>query len=210
MASLVPTVMAVDAHDYRAQMERVAAFAAQVHIDCTDGVFAPTKSPPIGSAWWPEALIADLHTMYQRPLDHLEDIIRLKPHLVIVHAEADGDFARIAEALHQADIRTGVALLAETPVNILDSSLEMIDHVLIFSGKLGHFGGEVDLGLLDKVRQLKSKKPALEIGWDGGINQSNIAALVAGGVDVLNVGGAIQKAANPQAAYDTLKAIAEN
>jgi pentose-5-phosphate-3-epimerase len=49
----------------------------------------------------------------------------------------------------------------------------------------------------------------LEIGWDGGINDRNISQLVFGGVDVLNVGGYIQNANNPERAYNSLFRIAD-
>ena len=87
------------------------------------------------------------------------------------------------------------------------SSLEKIDHVLIFSGDLGHFGGKADLTLLNKVKYLKDKKPSLEIGWDGGINDQNAQNLLDGGVDVLNVGGYIQRSGDPAHAYAILKGI---
>ncbi len=51
---------------------------------------------------------------------------------------------------------------------------------------------------------LRKLKPELEIGWDGGVNDTNAAILVQSGVDVLNVGGFIQKSKDPQAAYNKL------
>ncbi len=65
------------------------------------------------------------------------------------------------------------------------------------------------MGLLTKVRQLRKLKKDIEIGWDGGINQDNAKKLILGGVDVLNVGGSIQKAGSPAKAYATLKSISE-
>ena len=85
---------------------------------------------------------------------------------------------------------------------------EAIDHVLIFSGNLGSYGGHANLDLLHTVRYLKNHKPGLEIGWDGGINSQNVAQLVFGGVDVLNVGAFIQNAENPEKAYLALDRIA--
>jgi ribulose-phosphate 3-epimerase len=81
--------------------------------------------------------------------------------------------------------------------------------VLVFSGNLGHHGGEADLGLLEKVRQIKVHHPEVEIGWDGGINDQNVKQLVEAGVEVLNVGGYIQKADYPERAYATLKRVIE-
>ena len=74
---------------------------------------------------------------------------------------------------------------------------------------LGFHGGEADLSLLDKVREVRQLYPEVEIGWDGGINDSNAAQLIVAGVDVLNVGGYVHKAPSPNDAYATLKTLAE-
>jgi ribulose-phosphate 3-epimerase len=97
--------------------------------------------------------------------------------------------------------------MPRTPVEAIAPALEVIDHVLVFSGELGHFGGHTNLQLLDKVRQLRQLKPQLEIGWDGGVNEQNVLELVRSGVDVLDVGSAIQRAPDPMAAYAKLKLL---
>ncbi len=209
MSIVCPTVTPIDAHEFREQLERVAIFAKRIHLDYMDGELAPVNSPPVESAWWPKNVLADLHIMYKRPQEHLAKIIRLKPNLVIVHAEAEGHFVGIAKALHDAGIKAGVALLPDTDVQMIAPSIEYIDHVLIFSGDLGHFGGVADTKLLSKVVEVKKLKKSIEIGWDGGINDSNAVLLSKSGVDVLNVGGYIQNAKNPAHAYAKLKTLVE-
>jgi ribulose-phosphate 3-epimerase len=204
-AIVCPTVLASNEGDYRRQIEHIAGFAPRVHVDVADGRFAPTKTIPIQQIWWPAGIQADLHVMYQDPFRHAKELLRLQPQLIIVHAEAEGDFLSFADAAHDAGVAVGVALKPETSTEVIRPALDWIDHVLIFSGHLGHFGGEADTHLLTKVLQLKRLKPSLEIGWDGGINDKNIATLAAGGVNVLNAGGFIQHAANPHAAYQTLE-----
>lgn len=179
-------------------------FAQRIQIDLTDGEFAPTKSVELDRIWWDERIKVDIHLMYQRPVEYLAQLISLKPSLVIIHFEADVDHRYFADSLRQKGIKAGLALLKETPASDVEHLLKDFDHVLIFSGDLGKFGGQADLSLLDKISQIKSLNPAIEIGWDGGANQSNAAELTAGGVDVLNVGGAIQKADDPQKAYQQL------
>jgi len=188
-------------------MERISTFVKRVHIDLMDGVFAPTKSPNLEQVWWPHNVTADIHLMYQKPADHLEILIRLKPHMVIIHNEADVHHMHFAAELHRHGIKAGLALLRDTPEEWAEQIMHSFDHLLIFSGDLGRFGGKVDLGLLEKIKKAKAHHPELEIGWDGGINAESAVALVDGGVDVLNIGGFIQKADNPQAAYATLDAV---
>jgi pentose-5-phosphate-3-epimerase len=208
MSVICPTVTATDLSDYRQQLEHVQSFAKRIHLDFMDGIFAPTRSIAIAQAWWQPGPIVDLHIMHKKPLEQLEQIISLQPSLVIIHAEAE----RVLDFLHEIDglgIQKGIALLGATPPTVLEPILPILDHVLIFSGDLGHFGGTADLDLLHKVAWLKKQKPGLEIGWDGGINDKNVSILAAGGIDVLNVGGFIQKAKNPESAYDTLNAELE-
>jgi ribulose-phosphate 3-epimerase len=144
--------------------------------------------------------------MYQDPFQHLSALIALRPQLIIVHAEADGDFMEFAVQAHRHGIEVGVAILPATPVEAIRPALEVIDHVLIFSGNLGHFGGHADMSLLGKAQQLRDLKPQLELGWDGGVNADNAKLLAVGGIDVLNAGGYLHGAKDSVAAYATLKA----
>ena len=205
-ATICPTVTAQNPEEYRQQMECVASFALRVHIDVADGIFAPVRLTQIDEIWWPGGVRADVHVMFQRHFDHVAALLELRPQLVIVHAEADGDFAAFAHAAHAVGVEVGVALRQRTSPEAIRAQLNLIDHVLVFSGDLGHYGGKADTRLLAKVLHLKQMKPALEIGWDGGINDQNAATLAAGGVDVLNTGGFIQHATDPAAAYKKLVA----
>lgn len=205
MAVICPTVTAESTHHYREQMERVAPFIRRVHIDFMDGKFAPTKSPGLLQAWWPEKVQADLHIMHENVDNEIEEVLRLKPHLAIVHAEAKGNFIVFAQKVQDGGIKAGVALLPKTPVETIKPALDYIDHVLIFSGDLGYFGGTLNVKLLEKARQLKKLKPQLEVGWDGGINDTNVRELAQAGVDVLNVGGYIQRAEKPKERFETLQ-----
>jgi len=204
-ATICPTVTARSAEEYRQQMEQIVPFATRIHIDIADGIFTPVKLVRPDQVWWPGGVRADLHVMFQRPFEHVKLYKELGPQMVIVHAEAEGDFITFAEMLRGHGIEVGVALKPETHVDLIRPALDWIDHVLVFSGNLGHFGGQANTHLLTKVLHLKQLKPQLEIGWDGGVNNKNARVLAAGGVDVLNVGGYIHHAADPHAAYKQLK-----
>lgn len=207
MAIICPTVLAGDAHDYQTQMNKIAPFAKRIQIDLTDGVFAPTPTIALEQAWWPDGVKADLHLMYQKPKDYIDEAIRLKPNMVIIHAEADGKFIWLADHLHKNGIKVGVALLAKTSTHVVKPSLPAIDHVLIFSGDLGRFGGIADTTLLQKATQLKEWKSDLEFGWDGGVNDENVEQLMLGGIDVLNVGGFIQNSPEPARQFTKLNQL---
>lgn len=209
MSIICPTVLAGNEHTFRQQIERVVPFAERIQIDLMDGEFAPHKSINLDEIWWPAGVTADIHLMYKRPVEYRDTLINLKPHMVIVHAEAEGDFYELKEALKSAGVKVGLALLEQTKLEQIEPVLNELDHILIFSGELGSFGGQANLNLLEKVQAIKVINPNVEIGWDGGINEHNIKQLTDGGVDVLNVGGFIQRSDNPAHAYARLKALLE-
>lgn len=210
MPVVCPTVTGAETEaQYKMQMERIAPIAHRIQIDLADGEFSSPKTIEPSEAWWPAAVKADFHIMYQKPAAAAQTVLEHKPHLVIVHGEAEGDLALLAKACHDRDVKIGIALLPETPPHKIEPIIGHIDHVLIFSGHLGHFGGRADLSLLEKVKLLKQRKADLEIGWDGGIDDQNVSQLVFGGVDVLNVGGYIHDASDPAKALRALQIIAD-
>lgn len=207
MAQIVPTITAYDMEQFAQQMKLISSFTDRVHIDLMDGEFAPTQSPHLSEIQWPHGITADLHLMYKRPMEYMETLLHMnpKPNLVVVHNEAEVHHMHLAAELHKEDIKVGLAILQDTPIEWAEQILHSFDHILIFSGNLGHHGGEADLGLLDKVAYIRRTHPEVEIGWDGGINNQNASELATAGVSVLNVGGGIHKADNPKEAYATLK-----
>lgn len=203
MAIICPTVLAGTQQDYDNQIKLIS-FAPRVQLDFMDGEFVETKSIGVKDAWWPDSVQADFHLMYAHPDHYLADLLNLKPRMVIVHAEADIDHEQFAKALHEADILTGLCVLPETGIDDVKSLLGSFDHLLIFGGHLGHFGGTADLTQLKKADEAKRYNPNIEIGWDGGVTDTVAKQLAEGGVDVINVGSFIHKADNPAAAYQKL------
>jgi ribulose-phosphate 3-epimerase len=204
MSVIAPTILAETVEDYKAQVEKLHPFADRVHIDITDGEFAPSFTVGAAQVWWPENWTVDIHAMVARPADHVETLIGLKPNMIIFHAEVDTDMLAVMQQIKQAGIKAGISLQRSTVPETVTPLIEAADHVMIFSGELGRFGGTASLMQLEKIRLIKAINAAAEIGWDGGITIDNAYSITQGGVDVLNVGGAIQKAADPQAAYATL------
>ena len=207
MTAICPTVTAYDTATFQGQMKLVSSLTDRIHIDLMDGEFASQESPDLSEVSWPHHVIADIHLMYQRPMEYVQVLVHLNPHMVIVHNEAHLHHMQFAAELHKEDIKVGLALLQDTPAEWAEQIMHSFDHVLVFSGNLGYHGGSADLGLLEKVKFIKHRHPEVEIGWDGGINDQNAAELIRGGVDVLNVGGFIHGAAQPRDAYARLRDI---
>ncbi|HET7827785.1 MAG TPA: hypothetical protein VFK97_02880 [Candidatus Saccharimonadales bacterium] len=209
MAVICPSITAYSTDEYHQQIENIAHLAERIHIDLMDGHFTKKANLGPADAWWPVGIKADFHLMYRQPDKAVALILEHQPNLIIIHAEADGNFEALANQCHSLGVKIGVALLPSTAPAAIERSLNRIDHVLVFSGNLGEYGGHANLDLLRKVNHIRQLAPNIEIGWDGGINQQNISQLAFGGVDVFNIGGFLQSAADTATAFHSLQRIAE-
>lgn len=204
MSVIAPAVLAETPDDYKAQIERIHSFTERVHIDISDGEFAPSFTVGAAQVWWPQEWTVDIHAMVARPSEHLETLVSLKPHMIIFHAETSEDIVPVLEHVKKFGIKAGIALQRSTVPSTVKAAIEIADHVMIFSGELGKYGGTASMMQLEKVRLIRNINQAVEIGWDGGVNIENAYSISQGGVDVLNVGGTIAKAPDPASVYATL------
>ena len=206
MSSVIaPAILAENAQQYKEQVDRITGFAERVHIDLTDGEFAPTFTVGISELWAPEGWTIDIHAMVNKLDEYVPKLITLRPHLIIIHAEAKGDVLGALKQIKRSGIMAGLALLRPTVPQTVEELIKEAEHVLIFSGELGKFGGTASLMQLEKIRLVKMINPNVEIGWDGGVMVDNAYSLVQGGVNVLNVGGTIQQATDPPAMFAKLQ-----
>ena len=202
--SIVPSILTDNKQDYRTQIEKINAFTRRVQIDVTDGKLAPTQTLDVTNIWWPKNWQADLHLMVMNPSEHLDTILKLNPSLCILHAEAGEDLLPTFQALKEAGIKVGVALLSSTYPGSVKQYIDAADHVLIFAGQLGMQGSPADLMQMEKIALVRNMKPEVEIGWDGGANMSNVRALAHADLDVINVGSVIALADNPAEVFQEL------
>lgn len=203
-AIIAPSITVETTDEYKTAVERVQPFAQRVHIDISDGEFAPTFLLGEAQLWWPKEWQVDIHAMVARPEEHLAQLIAMKPSLVVIHAEVQGDRLAMLAQIKQAGIKAGIALLRPTVPSSVANLIQQADHVMIFSGELGKYGGTASLMQLEKVRLVKAINPNVEIGWDGGVSIENAYTLSQGGVNVLNTGSALSTAPDPAAAYQLL------
>jgi ribulose-phosphate 3-epimerase len=204
MSVIAPAILCGTPEDYKAQIERIHGFAERVHIDICDGEFTPNYTISPAQVWWPQEWMVDIHMMVARPSEYLETIISLKPNMVIFHVEVQQDILPVMKHVKKFGIKVGVALLRPTVPASVRAAIEEADHVMIFSGTLGSYGGTASLMQIEKIRIIRSLKPGIEIGWDGGITPENAFTIAQGGVDVLNVGGSIASSPDPRSVYAKL------
>jgi len=185
MAKVVPTILATTPEEYESRLELVLRTATRVHVDIVDGKFADNKTIGLAQVYVPEGVELDLHLMVENPHDYLSSALALKPNLIIVHAEAEGDHAECAQDIQAMGVKAGIAYLTETAP---DELVKRFDHALVFTGRLGHYNGELHQPSLGKILEIKELNQDIEVAVDGGVNRRNMQAVLDAGADVLDAG----------------------
>jgi ribulose-phosphate 3-epimerase len=111
MAVIAPCVTVETADAYKLAIDKLTPFARHIHIDISDGEFAPNFLLPENQLSWPQGWEVDIHAMVARPSEHLAQLIALKPRMIVIHAEVQEDRAALITQIKAAGIRAGIALL---------------------------------------------------------------------------------------------------
>ena len=209
ITTIAPTILTQDPNESNEIVKKYFNFAKRVHIDISDGTLTDQKTIAETAIWWPKGWTVDIHMITATPSVHLDNLIKLKPNLVIFHAEANEDLLPIFAKLHESCIKVGVAIIKSVYPGNIKNILNEADYALIFSGTLGQYGGKAEPLLMEKAALIREIKPSIEIGWDGGANEENTHLITHAGVDVINVGSAIAKAPDSAAAFNKLNKLTE-
>lgn len=218
MAEVIPTVVPDSREDIARIAARFAGVSPMIHIDATDGLFAPS------STWLPESgdtlpqqehVSYEAHLMAEEPRVLGERFIRAGAWRVSAHQEALGSSEEALQTLTgwraMGAHEIGVALRLETPLSVAEPLAGACDFLLLMSiAKIGKQGETFDTRAIDKVRAAKEMYPHLVIAVDGGINESTIAELARAGASRFSVGSAISGATDPLSAYRALLEAAKS
>ena len=210
ITTVAPTITTNSSTQFKEICSRYAEFAKRVHLDCADGTLSDAQLLLPSGLWWPKNWEADIHLMTATPSLYVNDLIKLKPNLVILHAEAKEDLIPIFKQLKDADIKVGIAIVKNVYPGSIKHIIKECDHALIFSGNIGNYGGEADLLLTEKVALIRDINNSIEVGWDGGVNLENAHIITHASVDVLNVGSALANSPNPAETFAALNKATEN
>jgi ribulose-phosphate 3-epimerase len=207
---VVPAILTYDPQALAKMVRQAETFADFVQIDIMDGRFVPSRSIVCSD-------IVDLipklrweaHLMVKQPEEQLDCFARAGAEKIVFHFESTTTPLRIIEQIRHLGTKVGLAVNPETTLATMIPLVDSVDSVLFLTVHPGFYGAKFLPEVLEKVAELRSRKPLLEIGVDGGIKESNITEVARLGVNSICVGSAICMQSDPGEAFHRLQALVD-
>ncbi len=189
---VAPSLLAADFSKLKEEIQEVEKCGAEyLHLDVMDGNFVPNISygAPVISAIRPHSnLVFDVHLMVEEPDRFIKDFVDAGADIITVHVEATKHLHRTIQLIKSYGKKVGVSLNPATPIETLKHIINDIDMVLLMSVNPG-FGGQAFIPeTLNKIKELRTLYPEIDIEVDGGVNDKTVEAIKEAGANVLVAG----------------------
>lgn len=191
-----PSLMTMDLDKFKEQITFLDDHANSYHIDIMDGHYVPniTLSP-----WFIteirkiSSLPLSAHLMVTNPSFWVDELIKLKCEWICMHAEVlDGLAFRLIDKIHDANLKAGIVLNPETPIDKIFPYIELLDKVTIMTVDPGFAGQRFIESTLQKIVDLKNlreeKGYQYVIEMDGSSNRKSFKRIDQAGPDIYIVG----------------------
>lgn len=204
---IIPAIIPTSYDDLVQTVARLQGLP-EVHVDVVDGKFVPSIS-------WPYIENDDVRTAYEmlRPFSLEVDLMVENP-LNVVQAwlEAGADqlvfhietisVAQLEHFTQSHDVTVGVALSSETLLEELFPYLSFVEYVQVMGiAHIGAQGQPFDRSVIERIKTIKEKYPALPLSIDGSVNENTLSQLKDLGLHRFIVGSAIIGCSDPKRVY---------
>lgn len=222
---IIPAVLPSDFEELQSTLEQLRDIAPYVQIDVVDGVFAPNRTWPYsdqgsfacivegeeGLPLW-DVFEFEVDIMATRAQKSALEWVEAGASRIIIHGEST-DAPQTVEALQEKrggelGVEVGIALSIQTPLSALEAFAGRYDYVQLMGiARVGFQGEKLDERIFERIRALRAMLPGGTIQIDGGVKESNAAALRDAGASRLVAGSALLGAPDIRAAYRALSLL---
>lgn len=187
------------------------------HIDVMDGEFVPNNTEKLMKEYATiikhiSNLPLDVHLMVQNPKKYILEYLELQPNIITIHKESvqkEKELLELISLIKENNIKAGVSVKPDTPIEEIYSILPYIHVVLIMTVEPGKGGQKLIPETIEKIKKLnkyiEQNQLEIDIEVDGGINTQNVEQLKNAGANIIVSGTAIISANNYQNTIKELK-----
>jgi ribulose-phosphate 3-epimerase len=213
---IAPSILSADFARLGEAVEMAERGGAElIHVDVMDGHFVPNITigvPVVRSLRRIAKVPLDVHLMIENPDLYIGSFAEAGASMVSVHVEAVRHIHRTVQAIRGLGVQAGVAINPGTPVIALREIAADVDYVVVMSVNPG-FGGQTFIPRSEsKIREVRAlldeagNSAPIEI--DGGVDEHNVARVVAAGARIIVAGSAVFNTPDPERATRELKGAA--
>ena len=196
---IVPSILSADQDKLQEGINEVEDYSDLLQVDVMDNKFVPNITPQAELLKKFDTKVPlDIHLMVKEPSnDYIKTFIdsnkKLKINNITVHYEACSNLGKTLEFIKKNKVKASIAINPKTPLDKIKKFLDKLGMVLIMTVEPGFSGQKFIEGCMEKVKELRRLKPALDIEVDGGINDKTAPIAVKAGANVLVVSSFIFK-----------------
>ena len=214
MIQIAPSILSANFLHLEKDVEMVNEYADLFHLDIMDGTFVPNISfgfPVVEAIAKKAAKPLDVHLMIVNPQKYVERFAKAGAALISFHYEAAlEESGEVIRQIKELDVKAGIVINPDCPVEKIFPYLDQVDFVLIMSVFAGFGGQKFIPESLDRIRAVKAQlrrigRPEVPIEVDGGVGPGNAAQVISAGATMLVAGNAVFKAEDPQAAIEAMR-----
>lgn len=164
--------------DEKEKIRKLSEACDQIHFDIMDGIFTENKTVDL------EKLSKDginkpidVHLMVYDVKSYVDRVLKFNPKYITFHIEINKKTEENINYIKSKNIKVGLAINPETPIESIYKYLNMLDLVLIMSVHPGK-GGQKFMDITDRIDKLVKYRDDNNLQYlievDGGINSETI------------------------------------
>ena len=177
-------VYANGVEDIQSIYNRIGLYPDFIHVDIIDESYGEKDQDPkiyrleVIRAYWPGKSI-QVHIMSRTPSRWVEEVAAYAD-LIIIHKEIDENVDEILASIHSRNLRAGLCLTVNTPVEEAKEHLPKLDTLMLLTiAKPGQSGQKFHMEALNSIENINSwpQRGNFQLCIDGGVSEQNIGHL---------------------------------
>lgn len=189
-------------------------YAKWLHFDVMDGIFVENRTYDEKMVKKIKAISSqffDVHLMIIEPEKQIKKYINAGADLITFHLEATEEPLDLIKEIKKSNVKAGISIKPQTPIESLDLLLPYLDLILIMSVEPGKGGQKFIENSLAKISYLSRKKQLYNYEYlievDGGINLETAKRVRESGCDVIVVGSFLFNSSNRNQLIEELENV---